>query len=537
MRKETTKDGRKVVAISSEHTVALAMGWPQHETKDLLGFAIRKHNPDGTTLWLENLLGFKGQVHVPGEPIPSSEAPIQKMYWSDYKVRPGNDYGYDVIPVYGTPDALELHEDRAVQLEISTETNAGQKNQVYFNRAVIASQAYVRNFGLVPPDSDPRILAWLARGLDEALLNFIARAHTDKTMRLDVAAYHFDHPQIVAALKKVGKRARVSLAWKSSDDRKRNADASRILKKAGVSVHHRQHVRAISHNKYIISKDGAGNPTAVLMGSTNFTVGGVSLQNNVSHIIENKELAEVYLKNFELVFDDDNAGLIEADGEWTGIGPSSDIEINFSPHASGERIDLDRYVELVENAASSIFFATFRATDASLITALTAPKKKTVVARGLVDKVYEQGAGEVILYHAAHEKDPAVVPATSVLRAVDPLSVELARKGFSPLVHHKFILLDYNTPDCVVITGSANYSKNSSEKNDENTLILHRDQRVAQMYFGEFARIYEHYRARWFLYVAGEQAPNELYLKPDGRWASKYYGDSQSARFLQVALM
>jgi phosphatidylserine/phosphatidylglycerophosphate/cardiolipin synthase-like enzyme len=86
-----------------------------------------------------------------------------------------------------------------------------------------------------------------------------------------------------------------------------------------------------------------------------------------------------------------------------------------------------------------------------------------------------------------------------------------------------------------VITGSANYSKNSTEKNDENTLVLHRDERVAQMYLGEFFRIYEHYRSRWFLNRA-RKAPEELTLAKDGSWAQKYYGKTDSARFLRLLL-
>lgn len=532
MRNEVTQGGRKAVAISSQHTVTLAMGWPKHETTGLLGFAVKKHNPDSTVVWLEGLLTFEGQARDPGSQVPTNEGPVQKMYWADYGVRVGESYTYEIIPVYGSPGALDLRTADAVKIPIQTEDNAGKKDAPYFNRAVIASQAYVRNFGLEAPDDDPVALAWLARGLDKAILGFIGRAEADHTLHLDIAAYHLTHPDIIAAIAKIGSRARISLCWKKPDDKTRNGPASRALKKAGVEVFHREEVRAISHDKFIVVKNAAGTPQAVLMGSANFTTGGVSLQNNVSHIIESPALAQKYLDTFELMIAEDNDGLYDQDADWQSVG---DIEVNFSPHRK-DRVDLDRFVEIVQGATSCVFFATFRATDEELLKAIIQPKNKKVVVRGLVDKVYEQGAGEVLLYHNAYDKDPEVAPATNALGKTDPLAKELGRVGFNPLVHHKFVLVDYGQPECAVITGSANYSNNSSNNNDENTIIVHRDPRIAQMYLCEFHRIYEHYRARWFLSRAGKKAPKDLYLRDNGSWSDKYYNGSESERFLRVLL-
>jgi len=530
---KTSVNGRRVVAFSSQHTVVLVIDWPEAELTGLLGFAVRRKNPDRSVVWLEGFLGFKEQPHRPGEPIASNEAPFQKMFWADYKVRQGKTYDYDVIPVYGQAGNLDVRELNLVPIVIPTETNVGQKHAVYFNRAVIASQAYVRNFGLTDPESDPRILDWLSRGLDKAIVSFIDGARSDGSS-LDVAAYHLNQSDIIQALAKLGGRARVCLCWKKPADKKTNAEANRVLRKAGVEVFHREKVPAISHNKLIIRKDARGNPIAVLTGSANFTNGGVALQNNVVHIFENAQLSAEYHRCFEHLIQEDNEGLRELASAWIPIGGTGqpDIEVNFSPHARGERIDLDRYVDLVAAAQSSVFFATFRATDAALLTALAKPKNRNVVVQGLVDKVYEKGDGEVLLYHSAYQKKPDVVPATNVPRAIDPLTAELGRKGFRPIVHHKFIVLDFNTPDCAVITGSANYSKNSSEKNDENTLILHRDSRVAHMYFCEFFRIYEHYRARWFITRAsGAQVPP---LAEDESWTRKYYGTGARAKFLDA---
>jgi len=76
-------------------------------------------------------------------------------------------------------------------------------------------------------------------------------------------------------------------------------------------------------------------------------------------------------------------------------------------------------------------------------------------------------------------------------------------------IHHKFIVIDGETKNPTIYTGSANMSKNSVENNDENLLELKDNQALAQIYVAEFFRLYEHYRARaWWnrFHPAGKNA-------------------------------
>jgi hypothetical protein len=436
MKAQTTSGSKRIVGYSSAHTVALAIGWPESEITDLLGFAIRRRNPDGTSLWLQGALGFRGQVHTPGEPISSNESPFQKMYWADYQVREGLKYRYEVIPVVGQPNHPDVAEDQTLPLDINTESNKNRSHQVFFNRAVVAGQAYVRNFGRVDPTADSRILTWLARGLDRGILDFIDKANTDKTLRLDVAGYHMDHPRIIETIAKTGSRARVLLSWSKDADVARNRHAAKVLDDAGVNVGKRETVPNISHCKFIILKNSHNDPLAVLTGSTNFTVSGVSQQNNVCHVVNDVDLAKAYLEAFELFFADDNEQIRAFNEKGKLTMPGSEMAVIFSPHKShkgGRRIDLDEYISLVESARSSVFFATFRATDEKLNTAMAEPTNKDVVIRGMVDNVYEgdkpgQGAGDTILYHEAFEKDPAVVPARPLNEPLTTLVAEPKRQ-------------------------------------------------------------------------------------------------------------
>ena len=50
--------------------------------------------------------------------------------------------------------------------------------------------------------------------------------------------------------------------------------------------------------------------------------------------------------------------------------------------------------------------------------------------------------------------------------------------------------------DPIVVTGSANFSDASTNSNDENMLIIRGNRRVADIYFTEFNRLFNHYYLR-----------------------------------------
>ncbi len=63
-------------------------------------------------------------------------------------------------------------------------------------------------------------------------------------------------------------------------------------------------------------------------------------------------------------------------------------------------------------------------------------------------------------------------------------------------IHHKFIVIDAETAQPTIYTGSNNLSNNSTHNNDENLLEITNCPELAQTYFAEFMRLYQHYRAR-----------------------------------------
>ena len=83
-------------------------------------------------------------------------------------------------------------------------------------------------------------------------------------------------------------------------------------------------------------------------------------------------------------------------------------------------------------------------------------------------------------------------------------------------IHTKFMLVDPLGDDPLVVTGSANFSRPSQRINDENMLVIRGDTRVADIYFGEYMRIFDHHYARYvvrLLQNEGRSDPTAGYLK------------------------
>src|SRR5690606_4514898 len=138
----------------------------------LLGFSL--HRQDLTENEAYYLSGSKTFAETdPGFPAGSSystrDHPIQSFQWADYSAKPGHEYIYTVAALKGTPQ--NLTEFARTSVQVATEVIRADVHDVYFNRGVAGSQAYVRRFGDNPPDQVPNRKAyeWLSRGLNEAL--------------------------------------------------------------------------------------------------------------------------------------------------------------------------------------------------------------------------------------------------------------------------------------------------------------------------------------------------------------------------------
>jgi len=380
VRQDARGNGLFVRAYAGVTGVLLAMNMEEQSCKGLLGFAIEReapsYKPDKRHKWLSGLVPFPGQKHKAGEPISSNIAPLQKFRWSDYTVYPKTEYSYTIHPVYGSPTALDIRPGPTVT--VTTGSLDSGEFRVIFNRAVVSSQAFQREFPAAAKklqkalnaakrakkgtDKEvlltPEAYKWLSRGLLEEIRAFVERA-LDADWALDICIYEYELQVIrdsVEAARKRGVNIRVVYHAKPSDPRtKKNAKYLAPLGKAAL----RPRVTSkICHDKFIILSKMNGkkrNVVSVLCGSTNFTENGVYRQFNVVQVVEDVATANEYLKIFEFLFAGNNpAQTKKFITKQNPMQPNAALFAGFSPRTGGA--DLKDFIAEVNHSRRDVLF-------------------------------------------------------------------------------------------------------------------------------------------------------------------------------------
>ena len=98
-------------------------------------------------------------------------------------------------------------------------------------------------------------------------------------------------------------------------------------------------------------------------------------------------------------------------------------------------------------------------------------------------------------------------------------------------IHSKFLLVDPLGKEPLIVTGSANFSADSTTSNDENMIIIKGSTRAADIYFTEFNSLFNHYYFRSVYEsthkqgdakAARKDADMSLFLAPDDSWLKPY---------------
>jgi phosphatidylserine/phosphatidylglycerophosphate/cardiolipin synthase-like enzyme len=537
MRNRAVSGPLSARAIAGTHVVLLGLDLPEPDTTGLLGFAVQRFDPiENERYWLRGMKVFEETSAgiAPGSPVSLLEHPVQSFQWGDYTAKPGRDYEYRVVALYGKPKNLKIRHD--VSVAVSTEPVDSGRHAVHFNRGVAGSQAYVQKFGNRVPREDDRsdpAYDWLSRGLEEALLEFIATA-TGPDFALRGSVYEFAYPPVLDALAAAARRG---VDLKIVYDRRGPASTDPKRRKvwevsepkiaaAGLTGHMipRRTNSAISHNKFLVLLR-RGTPVAVWTGSTNITWGGLFGQSNVGHLIRDSEVAARYLAYWKLLETDPDYGVIRpADTKATPTPanpPASGISPVFSPRAN---LDLMDWYAAQTSRAKESFFLTAAFGVHPKIAAAIAPQSD--VLRYLVlEKEPEEGDVRFDL-----DRDVKVAVGSFLTAGVLDRWAKENLTGLNRNVrfsHTKFMLIDPLSEDPLVITGSGNFSDPSVNKNDENMLVIAGDTRVADIYLGEFMRIFNHFYFRYLkqkLRAAADRTP--AFLAPDDRWVRRYYDQS-----------
>ncbi len=434
--------------------------------------------------------------------------------------------------MYGKPGALE--KGSAVAVRVTSESTTVGEHSVFFNRGVAGSQAYARKFGNKKPDevADRKAYQWLSRGLEEAIHDFIAQAE-NKNHTLLAAVYEFNYLPVLESFKKADERgAKVHIVYDNRGKRSPGEATAKAVVEAGIEhlVSTRTQQSYLSHNKFIIFMEN-DQPMAVWTGSTNFTAGGIFGQSNVGHWVRNPDIAQRYYDYWKRLEADPQTKDLRKGNEAANIAPPVEpmadeaFETAFSPR-QGLGV-LEWYADKLDAADRSVFMTAAFGVSKEL--AKVFEKNKAYLRYLLMEKKGKTYSmltkdSDVRIALGAVYKRKQTQYMEGVHRMLEEELTDL--NTWVKYVHNKFMLIDPMSDDPLVISGSANFSKASTQNNDENMLIIRGNTQVADIYLGEFMRMFNHfyYRDVANRQASGKQVEREsTYLKATDAWTNPYY--------------
>jgi phosphatidylserine/phosphatidylglycerophosphate/cardiolipin synthase-like enzyme len=542
------------VAFANNDVAVLAWSY-KGRLDGCLGFAIERVDEDsGEVTPLPAWVGFPGDENPDWKPRTTREWPVQKFNWRDLTARRGGSYHYRVIPMGGAPGALRPLAGREplVTNPVHLTPDLGIFS-AYFNRGILASQSLARKLPRDPDGSpavrelqrrirqpgDPLRMA-LAGDLLIALRSLLDRAAAEGGACY-CALFELNDPELCRKL--LGSpRVHVILSEAGLHDQA-NAAIRQSLHEARVDVTDRMlGPDHLGHNKFIVYVDRAGQPRAVLTGSTNFTAHGLCAQTNNALIIESPRLARVYLDCWRRLKRDvgqsrGDPDRLQAPGlrednrraRRLTLEDGSHADVWFAPNGR-ERLktpvtppDLGEVFALIHGARHGVLFLAFQPGTPSVLDAVASAQaaRPGLFVRGALTRAPEGRRYAVDLFHlsGAHP-DVRVIEAAAVRDEYASWQAELLTAGHA-VIHDKIVVIDPFSDAPTVITGSHNLGYKASYANDENLLIVRGHGPLAAAYTTHVMDIYDHFRWRHKLAVAGDRAWSAL--DPTDGWQDKYF--------------
>jgi PLD-like domain len=517
-----------------EGMLLLAMNWRNGKPpRDFVGFAIEYKEPKSDRFWpVKNRIGFPGQRKKSTDPmIPSTRAPIQKFRWVHFPWHADKDgaFHYRVTPMFmdelGT---LSRGEPQDASIVLMRETIPGKLN-VAFTRGYVSSQSFVEKFApdrklstLIPDQAKEGLNfkpthkkakeahEWMGFEARMAIYEVLDEAIAAKA-NVRVIAYDFNLPEILTRLEKLGKRLKVIIDDSSAKggghkakDSPESVAEKRLRKSAGPGNVKRQHMGSLQHHKSIAVS--GKDLHKVVYGSTNFSWRGFYVQSNNAIIVNTKSAVDDYFAVFESYFSAERVNDFrhsKASAGWRDIGVTGiDAKVGFSPHTEKNGL-LALVGRDIAKAKSSILFSLAflgQMKKGPIGPALgRAIKSKTVHALGIADAPVKEGNLGVTVLTPDNKRR---VVRSSALTGNVPAPFSTEPSGLSgsghhrgTRMHHKFVVLDFDSDDARVYLGSYNFSEPADFDNGEN-LVLIKDRTIATSYMIEAMRIYDHYRFR-----------------------------------------
>lgn len=517
---------------------------------DCRGFALYRKPEGGEEEPVHTFIPFAGEEHEPGEHRPSSEWPIQRFGWTDVFARPGEILSYRVVPLTGQAGALEELPEHASgwSKPVAVSADAGDGLRAYFNRGVLSTQSIAHRLEADKPWKKKLAAAmakpgdslrnYLSGELRPPMLELLATAERDPKAAIYAALFQLDDPELIAALCRLKSRAHVILANGPAENGDDSAEARKTLEDAGVDVHKRMTGTRLAHNKFLVYCAPGDAPLRVWTGSTNWTMTGLCSQVNNGILIERKEVAQYFRKQWEALLKAGNDfpdELVKGNGSRRSLAlKNGTIDTWFVPVE--DQVDLVDARKRIASALRGILFLMFEPGPAetlfNAIMGLADPTSPdydaSLYVHGVLNGDPEKKSKDEAMLGLIHrgqldEADPDIVLPSSVDKRFaswdhEPAAFDIVR------VHSKVVVVDPFGPEPVVMTGSHNLGPRASRYNDDNLNLIEDEPGLAAAYATHIISVYNAYRWRYVRSQKARKDGNEWKGPEDGSaWQDTYY--------------
>jgi len=536
---KTRKEQYSACALVGRNSVSLGWSVKQNEIpENLLGFAVKKTDIDesGEIIKVGYLKGqkrFESYVGSTNIDIPSDVAPFQRFRWNDYSINPSHSYKYEIFPIVGTP--TNFAKKTPMTLKVVPASEIENDIGIYTNRGVTSAKSYYKLFGDTHPKNvhNNSAYLWLSNGLKEGLIKFINQVKPGDCIHISI--YELHDEEIIKLLKEKSKKGiELHILYHYRDDNA-SRENHELLKKYGLlsKSKERTSMSNLSHNKFVIILRN-NKPFKLWTGTANFSEAGFYFQTNIGLVIENKPIVELYEAYFQIIYKNkkqlrkkknvngprDKIDRLNKTAEISLNG--GDCDIFFSP-IRGKHI-LDKAKEMIKNAKRSVFISSPFGLDLTLSEELNNNK----------NKVLEYG----LISHTNYKRFIKKLDPNNNTRFFKPtklgsyMGVRWDSKGFgNHKIHSKFIICDAWSRNPKILIGSANFSDESCQKNDENAIYIEGDRRLAACLTTDFMRMFDHYKSRFYInkFFSKNKNDNYKWLKEDSSWTNIYYKESSKS--------
>lgn len=544
---------------NGDHTCLVWLPSDGKPIADCRGFTIHKLHNDGTKSaesYLHGFVGFSDDDKL--DPTAPWKFAVQRFMWWDYGVKPGDVVQYSVVPVVGPDkDHLQLStaDASAMTAPMTITAQASANLSGYFNKGIVSAQWVSR--ALAALGKNPKIADLIAETTPpgNALRNELSGLLRPQILAMldDVkksggeiyaALYELNDPELIAALKALGKKCHLILAngafKKPTNDENK---AVRAELRSIVDLHDRLvSGNHFAHNKFVVCCDSGGKPQRVLSGSTNWTKTGLCTQANNGIIVNDPGLAADFLNEWNLL---KSAGNAYPPTLATANSTSKSFNIDggritqwFAPTDKAEDLDFAR--ELINGAKEGILFLFFN--PGAFVPAAQPEEKWTLLQnilfrhhqgtanfdgglyiRGVVNQeianLTTDGSGKAAAKPSTHAAlDPSSGTPVTLFNGGEQPPQHLGYESMVPKnikdvfhnwateilgagvhIHSKVVVIDPFGDHPVVMTGSHNLGFKASTANDDNLMIIEGNAPLAAAYAVNIIAIYQAYR--WNAYV------------------------------------